>query len=71
MRVPAGGGDPSIYALDDEGISDPACRGSICLAVTGALDAARDVIVVSASGRTRLPVVARATDDRQPAILVR
>jgi TolB protein len=71
MRVPAGGGDASIYALDDEGISDPACRGSICLAVTGALDTARDVIVVSASGRTRLPVVARATDDRQPAILVR
>jgi len=71
MRVPAsGGGDATPFALDDGGISDPACRGSICLAVTGALDAAGDLIAISASGRTRRSILARAADDRQPAIIV-
>jgi TolB protein len=70
LRVPAGGGDASAFALDDGGISDPACGGALCLAVTGALDAPGDLLAISASGRTRRPILVRTADDRQPAILV-
>ena len=70
MRVPATDGDAAAFALDDAGISDPACGGAICLAVTGALDAAGDLIAISTSGRTRRSILTRTADDRQPAILV-
>jgi hypothetical protein len=69
-RVRASGGEPGIFAAADEGVSDPACRGAVCLAVIGALDAQGDLVAVSASGRRRTPVLVRSADDRQPAILV-
>lgn len=70
MRVPASGGDATAFAFDDGGIGEPVCGGTICLAVAGALDAAGDLIAISTSGRTRRSILARAADDRQPAILV-
>jgi len=70
MRVPAAGGDASAFAGADGGISEPACRGSICLAVAGALNGPGDLIVISGSGRGRRTVLGRAFDDRQPAIVV-
>ncbi len=70
VRVPDSGGDASSFAIDDAGVSEPSCRESVCLAVTGALGAAGDIIAISATGRTRVPLVAREWDDRQPAILV-
>ena len=70
MRLPAAGGDGTAFAIDDAGISDPDCRARVCLAVAGALDAAGDLIALSASGRTRSTVILREADDRQPAILV-
>jgi TolB protein len=70
MRVPVTGGDATPFALDDRGLSDPACRVTACLAVLGALDAAGDLLVMSSTGRTRRPILARPADDRHPAILV-
>jgi dipeptidyl aminopeptidase/acylaminoacyl peptidase len=70
MRVPATGGDVSSFAADEGGISEPSCRGAICLAVAGALNGPGDLIVISASGRSRRTILARAPDDRQPAVLV-
>ena len=69
-RIAASGGEPTVFAPDDAGVSDPICRGAVCLAVTGALDGGGDLIAVSPSGRTRRPILVRAADDRQPAILV-
>lgn len=69
-RVPAVGGDAAVFALDDRGISEPTCRGSICLAVIGALDAPGDLMALTATGRTRRIILERPADDRQPAILV-
>jgi hypothetical protein len=69
-RIRPPDGTATIFAPDDAGVSDPICRGAICLAVTGALDADGDLIALSPSGRTRRPILVRAADDRQPAILV-
>ena len=70
VRIPAAGGEAIAFAAEDRGLSDAACRASVCLAVVGALDGEGDLIAVSPSGRTRVTLVARAADDRQPALLV-
>ena len=70
VRAPAGGGDGVPFAADNAGMSDPTCRARICLAATGALDGPRDLMVISGTGRTRAPLLVRAADDRQPAIIV-
>ena len=70
MRVSASGGNAAAFGVDDAGVSEPACRAGICLAVLGALDGPRDVVALSANGRSRSPVLVRDADDRHPAILV-
>jgi Tol biopolymer transport system component len=70
VRIPAAGGDATAFALDDRGISEPVCQGTICLAVLGALGETGDLMALSATGRTRRVILARTADDRQPAILV-
>ncbi len=70
MRVAAAGGAATAFAVDDRGISEPSCGRSVCLAVLGLVGAPGDLIAVSTTGRTRQAILTRASDDRQPAILV-
>ena len=71
MRVAASGaGDAAAFAVDEAGVGDPVCGDGVCLAVLGAFDGPRDLVAFNAAGRTRTPVLVRAADDRQPAILI-
>jgi Tol biopolymer transport system component len=70
VRVPTAGGDGIAFATDDRGISEPACGDRVCLAVLGSLDGDGDLVALSPSGRTRLTLLARSVDDRQPAVLI-
>jgi TolB protein len=70
MRVAASGGDAAAFVADEAGVSEPACGSTICLAVTGQLDASGDLIALSVNGRRREPLLVRPADDRQPAVLV-
>ena len=70
VTVPANGGDPQPFADDERGLSELACAANACIATVGPLDGGGDLMLFSRDGRRRELMLARAADDRQPAILV-
>lgn len=70
VTVPANGGDARPFAEDERGLSELACGAGACIATIGPLDGGGDLILFSRDGRRREPILERAADDRQAAILV-
>ena len=70
VSVPHAGGAARPFAEDPRGIGEIACRAAACLATIGPLEANGDIVLLSRDGRSRVPLLERPANDRQPAILV-
>jgi dipeptidyl aminopeptidase/acylaminoacyl peptidase len=70
VTVPAAGGDARSFAEDPRGLSELTCAATACIATIGALDGDGDLVLFSRDGRSRTPLLERAANDRQPAVLV-
>lgn len=71
LAVSAAGGDATIFASAASGVGDGTCAPSLCLAVSGLLEANGDLIALRSGGDGPQHVLVRSADDRQPAFLVR
>ncbi|MFL5561982.1 MAG: nucleotidyltransferase family protein [Gemmatimonadaceae bacterium] len=69
MRVPAGGGDATVFATDSSGIGEASCTSQLCLAVTGTLGSAGRVVALKRDGRPSGITLPSVADDHAPALL--
>ncbi|MDQ4080390.1 MAG: hypothetical protein M3125_06490, partial [Gemmatimonadota bacterium] len=71
MAVPAAGGEATTFANAGAGVGDGACAPSVCLAVSGLLEANGDLVALRSADKGPEHILVRSADDRQPAFLVR
>jgi len=66
----ADGGNVSPYATSVDGLSEPACSATVCLATSGALGGPGDIVFIRRAGGAPEALVTGTAQDRRAALLV-
>ena len=68
--ITASGGNPTAYTTHAEGLSEPTCDATACLASSGPVGGPGDIVFIRRAGGAAETLTPAGGNDRRPAILV-